>query len=676
MRSHLAFPALLLACSIAVALPDGAARAAPVAPAWTRDFAAPIEWQRVTAFGQLLVSTRAGLHAVDPATGKVLWTHVDVAGLPEQGLQELAGSPLVMITGSVGLEAPRTVVLNVFNGQLVFDTRIAKVGQISAPRVLPQAGSLLVGGFEIGNVQPTLFAYSMNDGSLLWKSDVLATAMNPGGNRLLGALLSVTLAVVKIDPVQSQPLELGDGTFLLGAMGHVMRLDAATGDVRWKTPFAGGVFEFRETDARPGVVYVGAQETEQVMGADQTTQQQRIQTHYQGFRVDDGMAVWKRAVSFSKPMNRSIIALDRGLLVSDGDNDKGKLQLIDYDTGASLWGNKGRGIEVAGQVVEYSFAGTDLVLTTGYDSIWTNKDTAYLLYVLDTTSGSFRFAKPFEVKGRMLGTELTEKGLIYVTTHEINIFDPATGALRNAPVLRSRAPIVTVDDRNLVYAFNSDDGFVYSFDRDTGAVAKLSQTPFALDDDHARALDLVDGTLVLMGQQTVAGFGLDGSRKFAVHYDAPRNPTWMRALAWAEGVRMGMASVSAGMYSAAFADAAGDAAQGSAGREVATELSRGFGDLSQGYQSLSGDYIRFARRRYEASAESRDFFFMMVQHEDRRVALAQISKRDGRILSEIDLGRDKEPAYQVDDVASSVYYRPADSVVAGYRFASERVALR
>jgi hypothetical protein len=139
---------------------------------------------------------------------------------------------------------------------------------------------------------------------------------------------------------------------------------------------------------------------------------------------------------------------------------------------------------------------------------------------------------------------------------------------------------------------------------------------------------------------------------------------------------MGMASVSAGMYSAAFADAAGDATQGSAGREVATELSRGFGDLAQGYQSLSGDYIRFARRRYEASAESRDFFFMMVQHEDRRVALAQISKRDGRILSEIDLGRDKEPAYQVDDVGSSVYYRPADSVIAGYRFAPERVALR
>jgi hypothetical protein len=372
-------------------------------------------------------------------------------------------------------------------------------------------------------------------------------------------------------------------------------------------------------------------------------------------------------------MNRSIIVLDGGLVVSDGDRDKGKLQLIDYDTGESLWGNKGRGLEIAGQVVDYSFAGTDLVLTTGYDSIWTNKDTAYLLYVLDPAAGSFKFVKPFEVKGRMLGTERSEQGLIYVTTHEINIFDPATGTLRNAPVLRSRDPLVTVGEGRLVYAFNSNDGFLYRFDRDTGAVAKLSQAPFALADDRARALDLVDDTLVLMGAQTVAGFGLDGALRFNVHYDAPRDPTWMRALAWAEGVRVGMASAQAGLYSAAFADMAGDAAAGSASREMATELSRGFGDLSAGYQSLSGDYVRFARRRYEASAESRDFFFMLLQHEDRRVALAQVSKRDGRILSEIDLNRDKEPEYQVDDVSSFVFYKPSDSVISGYRFSPERV---
>ena len=64
---------------------------------------------------------------------------------------------------------------------------------------------------------------------------------------------------------------------------------------------------------------------------------------------------------------------------------------------------------------------------------------------------------------------------------------------------------------------------------------------------------------------------------------------------------------------------------------------------------------------------------MMVQHEDRRVTLAQIGKRDGKVMAEIDLGRDKEPVYQVDDISSQVFYNPKDSVVAGYRLAPERV---
>ncbi len=664
-----------LCALVAASLAFGTALAAPVPPEWTRDFAAPIEWQRVTALGQLLVSTTAGLHAVDPTSGQVVWSHRDLANLSVDGLDELEGSPLVLI--SDGAAHPRTVVLNVFNGRLVFDSRAAGLGQISKPRVLPRAGGLLVAGFELGKPQPMLFLHSIEDGRQVWKSDVLSTTMNPGGNPLMGLLMSAALSMVAVDPVQSEPLELGDGTFLLGAMGQVMRIEHATGKVLWKTGFAGGTFEFRQLDARPDVVYVGSEDVREItsLSGDQTTTQQRTETLYQGFRLADGSAVWKRPVRFQRPMNRSIIALDRGLIVSDGDGDKGKLLLLDYETGESLWGNKGRGIEIAGQVLDYSFAGTDLVLTAGYDSVWRpNAGTEYLLYVLDTVAGQFRFEKPFKVTGRMLGTELADQGLIYVTTHEINVFDPATGGMRNEPVLRSKEPLVTINDGRLVYAFNSDDGFMYRFDRETGVIARFSQTPFEFaDKDRARALDLVDGTVVLMGQQTVAGFGPDGALRFNAHYRAPRDPGWVRALAWAEGVRAGMASVSAGMYTAAFANAAGNAAEGSVGREVATELSNGFGDLTDGYAGLAGDYVRFARRRYEASAESRDFFFMMVQHEDRRVTLAQVNKRDGSILGEIDLQRDQEPDYQVDDVSSFVFYRPADSVVAGYRFAGERL---
>ena len=640
---------------------------ADVPPVWKRDFAEPIAWQHVTALGQLLVATANGLYSIDPESGEPLWSRPDLSRLPAQGLRELAGSPLVLITD--GAQNSRTVILNALNGSLTFDSRAEKLTGVAATHVLTRSGSLLVAGFEAQKPEPTLFLYNIDDGKRLWSSNALAV----GGNPLMNLLLSAAIVALDVSPVQSEPLELPDGTFILGAMGNLYRFEQASGKVVWKTPFAGGQFEFRQPEQRPGVVYVGAEEVQKIIEPDETTRE-RVSTLYQGFTLSDGKPLWKRPVQFGNRMNRLIIPLERGLLVSDGDSDKGKVQLLDYDTGAPQWGNRARGVEISGMVVAHAFTDAGLILITGYDSVWTNKDTEYLLYVLDSAAGAFRFEEPLKVKGRMLATELTDRGLIYVTTHEVNVFDPATGALVTAPVLRTKKPLVTVDEARIVYAFNSDDGFVYRFDRDTAEISKFSRAPFELvDRDEARALDVVDGRVVLTGQQTVAGFDADGALAFNAHYRAPRDPAWVRSLAWATAIRAGMASAYAGAYSAAFASAAGDAQDGSLGQAMAEELHKGFGELQQGYQGLASDYAQFARRRYQASAEARDFVFMMVQHEDRRVSLAQVSKLDGRIVGEIGMQGDKEPSYEVDDIGNLLFYRPSPSTITTYRFSPQRL---
>jgi outer membrane protein assembly factor BamB len=643
----------------------GASRAAT--PAWTRDFGAPIMWQRVTAFGQLLVSTTDGLYAVDPESGEPRWAHRDLAGLPSEGIDEIAGSPLVLISDDRA--DSRTVILNVFNGALVFDSRTENITEIASTHMLPRSGTLLIAGFETGKPQPTLLLYDIEAGKRLWASEALTEGM--GG--LMRFMLSAAIVAADITPVQSSPLELGDGTFLLGAMGNVYRFEQATGKVLWKTQYAGGAYEFRLADARPDVAYVGAEETQTTIGADDSSRQS-VQTFYQGFALADGQSLWKRPVRFNKPMNRLIIPVEQGLIVSEGDSDKGRIQLLDYDTGEPQWGKRGKGIDLSGKVIDYAVVDSNLILTTGYDSIWTNKDTEYLLYVLDPTSGSMRFEKPLAVAGRMLSTELTAQGFAYTTTHEINVFDPASGALLNPPVLKSKSPLVSARVGELVYAFNSDDGNVYRFDRASGEISRFSSAPFEFSErDSARALDVLDGRIVLLGQQTVAGFASDGSLQFARHYRAPRERTWLRALAWAEGVRAGMASAYSAAYSAAAASVAGDTEDGTLEHAMAVELQRGFGELQQGYAGLSRNYIDFARRRYQASAQSRDFVFMMVQSEDRRVQLAQVSKRDGHILAQIDLHSDKEPDYQVDDVANVIYYRPSASAIDAYSFSRETV---
>lgn len=656
----------LTTCLLAFAFVS-AANAADVPAQWRRDFAEPIAWQRVTALGDLLVGTTGALYAVDPASGEIRWSHRELANMAGAGVVELAGSSLVLVTGAG--QDPRTAVVNMRNGALVFDSRKEAITRISATHVLARSGGLLIAGFQADKPQPTLFLYDIDDGRKLWSSDALNEGMSP----LMKLVVSAALQVADVSPVQSAPFELGDGTFVLGAMGNLYRFERDTGNVIWKTAYTGGRFEFVQAPQRPDVLFVGAEEVQRTVGASQTGSESTT-TGYQAFQLSDGKPLWKRPMQFRNPMNREIVALDAGLLVHDGSRSKGRLYLLDYATGQSLWGSKGRGIEVSGLVLDHAATDAGLVLTTGYDSVWTGKDTEYLVYVLDTKTGAFRFPEPLKVKGRLLTTELTSKGLLYVTTHELNVFDPVSGKVLNAPLLRGKQPIVTASDGRFVFAYNADDGLLYRFNRESGQIVKLSQTPFMLDDgDQARSLDAFDGRLVLVGQQSVASFSRVGVLQFNSHYPAPRDPAWLRGLAWAEGVRAGMASAYAGAYSAAFANAAANSAQGSPSQEVAQGLEKGFSDLQLGFEGLASDYVSFARKRYQASAEARDFVFMMVQGDGNRVSLAQVSKFDGKIVGQIPMHDDKEPSYEVDDVGSLIFYHPAPTTVTAYKFSPQRV---
>ena len=102
-------------------------------------------------------------------------------------------------------------------------------------------------------------------------------------------------------------------------------------------------------------------------------------------------------------------------------------------------------------------------------------------------------------------------------------------------------------------------------------------------------------------------------------------------------------------------------------REVGEELALGYARLAEGAAGISTEYARMARQRFRASADTPDFLFVMVQLE-RGFGIAQVDKDDGAIRSMIPIGKDKQPAYQVDDVARRVYYRPDAHEILGYAF--------
>ena len=257
--------------------------------------------------------------------------------------------------------------------------------------------------------------------------------------------------------------------------------------------------------------------------------------------------------------------------------------------------NGGRGIEIAGRVLRSFVRGHGSRPTSGYDSIWTNKDTAYLLYVLDTTTGAFKFEKPFEVKGRMLGTELKPQGLIYVTTrhqHSRSRYRrlaqrarglPAKPGSRSRPRATARSSTRSTRATVSCIASTARRALKRSFDR---APLRSSTTTA-----HERWSPSTTRSCYGREDCPPPFPGRRQRRHFNEHYRAPRDPAWMRGLAWAEGVHVGMASVSAG-HTAPRSRARPVMRRRAARAERSRRSCReGFGDLSDGYRGLAGDYV-------------------------------------------------------------------------------------
>jgi len=385
-------------------------------------------------------------------------------------------------------------------------------------------------------------------------------------------------------------------------------------------------------------------------------------------RMADGAALWPRPIRLKGSLN-DVIFTDQGLILSPGTTGNGKILLCDYRSGESLWGKKGKGIEIRGGIINHDWTRAGLVLTTGYDSAWTNKGTQYHLTLLDVENGALRFEEPLRLRGRIVSTQVIPAGLLFTTTSEVNILDLKTGLPLLGEGARSDEFLVTaVRDRQL-YAYAGREGTLYRLDLDRGTLATLSRAPAPLEEDEAPLSIEADGArITVISSQNVIAWSTDGELSFHAYHPSPRLPLMMRALLRAEQVRMGMAAAAAGMAGATFAAASTGTEPGSLDRTVTAAAATGYTQAGQQLASMSARYGEAARTRFKATAMAPDFVFMMVERDRGRHGLAKVSKATGRVEAIIDLGRDKEPIYDVDAISNLIFYRPSPNTVAAYRF--------
>jgi outer membrane protein assembly factor BamB len=650
--------------------------------AWSAKFKSAINWQRVHSLGYIIVSTNDGLYGVNPNDGKILWENKSFPALNAGTLEEIPNTEFVTIAYKTQSSSsiPMQAIMEVLNGKVLFDSQKESIGVLSR-HVLPSSGKLLVIGMRPKNLVASLFMYDIASGQQVWANDELFKT-EAAGKGLLGKLQKLGDDLGSLQALTSEPYELDENSLLLTHPNYVIRINSANGQVTWKNkiePSKNAQVHF--SPFRKGIVYVGT-DIESSTGSGFTTSngsesgpQKFYYNVYYAFDVNTGNPVWKQPARESDLLNQ-VIAHEKGLIICPRSTQKPTINLINYETGETLWGKKGKGIKAEGSVVSYITTGKGILITTAFDNAWNNKAEEYFLNILDPNTVTFKFPKPVKLKGDLVKTELVPKGLLFTTTKEINILDTNTGTLlwpnsieAGNPFNSDKArPFPTGEDSSgKLFVYSPKGKALFEVDKQAGTSRQLTKTDLEFEGKELpSSIDVVNDGLIVMSEQNIMKVTSDGSAKFHKYYAAPREPALMRALLAAQAVRAAYIGSAAGVYSAAFAQGAQQTSD-PAGKVIGQELSKGFGDLSNEAFAYSSSAMKQFSARYKASLSTPTFMMMMTKQEKKGNQLVQVSKANGEIVNAIDIKNDKDPEYEVDQIYNYVYYRQNPTEIVCYK---------
>jgi outer membrane protein assembly factor BamB len=631
-------------------------------PLWSKKIASG--WQRITSLGYLVVGSTGRLSALDPETGNVLWEKSDLGTVQEQMVEEIWGTSLIKV--AYGNEPdedalPMITIIDVITGKTVFDSNIENLGVLGS-YTLDRSGNFLVVGVEPGKLSAKLLMYSLATGEKLWSNEDIFKA-ETGGKGVLGKMAAAVKTVLNMQGLIAPPLELDDQSVLIVHPSYVIRLKSTDGAITWKSTIeesvnASIVFSPYQTNS----VFVGTMRESAASFSPSTngTAEKSYFTTYYAFDLNNGQTLWK-----TKPIGENLnqtIALENGLLVFYRANPKATITLLDYKTGTGLWG-KGKGLKVQGSVVGYIQSEAGLVLSSGGESAFSNRGEEYFLNVLDSKTGTLRFDKSVKVKGNLVSTELTSKGILFTTTREVNILDPASGNFVLPASIESGAPrrdvwrpFPTGNTNEKLYVFAPKDGSLIELDKNAGTTRKINAGPIEFGGkEFPKAIDVFEEGIALTSEQNVMMIGFDGKLKHVKYYQPPAQSGWVRAMALAEvikGVYVGVLMVAA---SATMSDAAVSVDNNQL-KSQAQGAAVGLGTASAFAFSYAGRALQEFNRRVKATTSTDEYVLLLTEPVKKDIKLIQVDKRTGEILATMSIGKDREPQYSVDFIDRKVYY--------------------
>jgi outer membrane protein assembly factor BamB len=666
--SRLARTLMLLAIPI---IPTSLVEAQTVAPAvsrgatppvsgrasvtWTLKTKQDIRWQQVTPAGTLLIATDGALIGVDIDRGQAVWEKPELAGVSADSVRA--------VDGSILMEAARPGLLLIFDpvtGTAIFDSRQLNLAEIVTRRVLPQSGTILIHGRRASG-PPVIALYDLVTGNQRWISEKLFE-QTEGKKKGLGGLVQGLVRSVS-ERTELEVLQAGPEMIVVHTLMGLRALDARTGEVRWTASLP---------MARSGAVahyvrlYPSLENTDRIYIS--------FDERLMPYRLADGQPLWQKPATVNGRI-RDIVQHPAGIIMLPEGQPEGQgtgnrtvingvvqtgLNIARYEDGSTI---ASKPLKMRGAVMEAMVIGNAAVLAVDAES-------KTFVNVLDVSAGTVRLKKDVKIKGRLSYAELTPVGLLYVShsdasaNGEVNIIDLDAGKPRFKDAIESKNLLHAFDGRTM-YVFA--DHQVYAVDREDGSYKSLGGKIKLEGGEDPVAMEIRSEGVVLMSSQNLVVVGRDGQVKQQVYHPAPQLGGLLRALHAVNAVRAGLRGAAASAYGDAFAQASRRASDPMAQKltsELATAFTQGGAQL-QGYSRQSA---AMATKRFKASLAVPGSVFMLTKApEGKGNVLLQIDKDNGQPRTRVDLGKEKEPVYAVDDIAGMLFLRSGPGTLTGYR---------
>ena len=681
MLSHRTFIALgllglLPTWAPAQTVTQAASRAAVTAPAdraipaWTLKLRQDIRWQQVTPAGTLLISTDASLSGIDIERGQVVWERPELGGLPADSVR--------LVEGSLLMEAARPGLLLIFDpatGAAVFDSRKLGLAEVVTRRVLPQTGTVLIHGRRPGG-PPLVALFDLATGDQRWVSETLFEQTEPKKKGFGGLMQGLAQRVS--ERTELEVLPAGSDKIVVHTLMALKAMDVRTGDVRWSATLP------TARSGNPG---------KNVRLYPSRTQTDRIYVSFDdrlmAFRLTDGQPLWPKPATVNGWIG-GIVQHPAGIIILPEAAPEGELSgsrtvingvvqtglnVARYEDGSTI---AAKPVKMRGNVTDALIADNAAVLAVDAES-------KTFVNVLDVATATLRLKKDVKIKGRLDYAELTPAGLLYVTrtdastNAEVNVIDLAKGEPRFKDAIESGKSMSSgkydadryalhheIEGRTM-YVFANKNRQLYAVDREAGTYRALGgQIKFEGGEDPV-AMEIRTEGIVLSAPQNLAIVTRDGQVKQQVYHPAPQLSGLLRALHAVDAVRAGLRGAAASAYGEEFARASrrtSDPATRKLTQDLATAFSQGGAQL-QGYARQSA---AMATKRFKASLVVPGSVFMLTKApEGKGNVLLQVDKDSGQPRARVDLGKEKEPVYAVDDIAGMLFLQTSPGTLVGYR---------